>query len=126
MKKETLEEKDMSEIKLDGLGGPITGLWTWVDEQVRQEGEAHDIGLQRIGLPPSPLNSQVGGDHYKNQGLQPFEITYANFGYKGLQASVYTKVNKYLTRDKGDHRENVEKAIHCLQIQLQFWEKTTT
>jgi len=70
------------------------------------------------------LESQVGGDHYKNQGIQPFEITYKNFGYEGLQAAVYTKVNKYLTRDKGDHQENVEKAIHCLQIQLDYCKMT--
>lgn len=68
--------------------------------------------------------TQVGGVHYINQGLQPFEITYKNFGYKGLQAAVYTKVNKYLTRDKGDHQENVEKAIHCLQIQLDYCKMT--
>ena len=67
-----------------------------------------------------PLSTQVAGDHYKNQGLQPFEITFANFGYEGVRASVYTKVNKYLTREKGIHRENVEKAIHCLQIQLEL------
>lgn len=66
---------------------------------------------------------QVGGDHYKDQGLQPFEITYANFGYAGIRASCYTKVNKYLVRDKNDHRENVEKAIHVLQIQLEYYDK---
>lgn len=66
------------------------------------------------------LDEQIGGEHYKAQGLQPFEITYANFGYKGVSAAVYTKVNKYLTRDKGDHVENIQKAIHCLQIQLDY------
>ena len=82
---------------------------------------------QGIYTPPetgSALESQVGGDHYKNQGVQPFEITYKNFGYEGLQAAVYTKVNKYLTRDKGNHQENVEKAIHCLQIQLDYCKMT--
>jgi len=68
----------------------------------------------------SALNSQVAGDHYKNQGLQPFEITFANFGYVGVQAAVYTKVLKYLTRAKGSHKDNLEKAIHCLQIQLEL------
>lgn len=71
----------------------------------------------------SAIDEQIGGDHYKNQGLQPFEITYANFGYIGICASVYTKVNKYLTRDKGDHRENLEKAIHTIQVQLHFLDK---
>ena len=64
------------------------------------------------------LDKQVAGDHYKSLALQPFEITFANFGYEGVRAAVYTKVNKYLTREKGVHRENLEKAIHCLEIQL--------
>ena len=68
----------------------------------------------------SALDEQVGGEHYKDQGLQPFEITYANFGYDGLRAAVYTKVNKYLTRDKGTHIKDIQKAIHCLQIQLEY------
>jgi hypothetical protein len=72
----------------------------------------------------NPLDKQVGGNHYKDQGLQPFEITYANFGYEGIRASVYTKVNKYLTRAKGDHKENLEKAIHCLQIQLELLDRS--
>ena len=67
--------------------------------------------------------SQVGGDHYKAQGLQPFEITYKNFGYDGVRASCYTKVNKYLTRQKNEHRENLEKAIHVLQIQLEYLDR---
>ena len=69
---------------------------------------------------PSALDTQVGGNHYTEMGLQPFEITYANFGYKGIRASCYTKVNKYLVRDKDDHKGQLEKAIHVLQIQLEF------
>lgn len=68
------------------------------------------------------LNKQVGGRHYKTLGIQPFELTLANFGYRGLQAAVYTKVNKYLSRNKGthqDHIQDIEKAIHCLEIQLE-------
>jgi cytochrome c-type biogenesis protein CcmH/NrfF len=71
----------------------------------------------------SALKEQVGGDHYKKQGLQPFEITFANFGYFGLRAAVYTKVNKYLNRDKETHREDIQKAIHCLQCQLEFLDR---
>ena len=67
----------------------------------------------------SALNKQVGSDHYKNLGIQPFELTLANFGYDGLRAAVYTKVNKYLARDKGSHIQDIEKAIHCLEIQLE-------
>tara|TARA_R100000935_G_C2675299_1_gene100511 strand:+ start:214 stop:468 length:255 start_codon:yes stop_codon:yes gene_type:complete len=66
--------------------------------------------------------TQVGGVHYINQGLQPLEITYKNFGYKGLQATVYTKVNKYLTRAKGTHRQDLLKAIHVLQLQVEYFD----
>jgi hypothetical protein len=68
----------------------------------------------------SALDTQVGGDHYKNQGIQPFELTYANFGYEGVRAAIYTKVNKYLSRDKGTPEQDLDKAIHCLQIQKQL------
>lgn len=66
--------------------------------------------------------SQVGGDHYTKMGVQPLEMTYANFGYAGIQASMYTKVNKYLTRDKGTHRQDLTKAIHVLQMQLEYYD----
>ena len=62
------------------------------------------------------LDTQVGGDHYKRMGLQPFEVTLANFGYIGLKAAVYNKVLKYLGRTKGDELEDIDKSIHCLQI----------
>lgn len=59
---------------------------------------------------------QVGGDHYKNQGIQPLEVTYLNYGYAGVKASLYTKVNKYLTRNKANEGEDIRKAIHCLEM----------
>jgi|TARA_B110000914_G_C15363352_1_gene399634 hypothetical protein len=71
----------------------------------------------------SAMNSQIGGDHYKYQGIQPLEATYANFGYEGIRASVYTKVNKYLTREKGSHAKDIEKAIHVLEMQLEFFNR---
>jgi len=69
------------------------------------------------------IESQVAGNHYKTLGIQPIEITFANFGYAGIKHACYTKVNKYLTREKGEHRENIEKAIHCLQMQLEFYDR---
>jgi len=67
----------------------------------------------------SGLDRQVGGDHYKSQRVEPLVLTYLNFGYEGLRASVYTKVNKYMTRDKGQHIENLEKAAHCLEVLIE-------
>jgi hypothetical protein len=70
------------------------------------------------------LETQVGGDHYKDNGVQPLEMTLANFGYEGLRAAVYTKVNKYLIRNKNSHIEDIKKAIHCLEIQLEAAQNT--
>ena len=68
-------------------------------------------------------STQVGGDHYTKQGIQPLESTFSNFGYTGIQAAIYTKVNKYLTRDKGTHRQDLTKAIHVLQMQLEYYDR---
>ena len=68
-----------------------------------------------------PLKEQVGGNHYKEMGIQPLESVLLNFGYQGLRASVYTKVMKYLARQKGDfakHIEDLEKAKHVIDIQI--------
>ena len=65
-------------------------------------------------------DKQVGGTHYKDQGLEPIEITYENFGYYGVRSALYTKVNKYLTRNKGNHLEDLEKAKHCIELQIEF------
>ena len=75
---------------------------------------------------PTALESQIGGSHYKTRGMQPFEITFANFGYQGVRTAIYTKVNKYLVREKGGmegHRESIEKSIHCLQVQLELLDR---
>lgn len=85
--------------------------WTRASRAVRNTG----------GVVTHPQNRQVGGEHYKILAIQPFDLTLANFGYQGLRHAVYTKVNKYLGRDKGDfakHINDIEKAIHCLEIQL--------
>tara|TARA_R110000796_G_scaffold67422_2_gene154525 strand:+ start:131 stop:511 length:381 start_codon:yes stop_codon:yes gene_type:complete len=75
---------------------------------------------------PKALESQVGGSHYTELGIQPLENTFANFGYTGVQASIYTKVNKYLTREKGTHRQDLSKAIHVLQMQVEYYDRHNT
>jgi hypothetical protein len=92
-----------------------------VDEFNNQQIRMHELNLKLAEK--SALDTQIGGGHYKKKGLQPFEMTFANYGYDGIQAAVYTKINKYLLREKGTHREDINKAIHCLQIQLEFLDK---
>ena len=63
-----------------------------------------------------PSQKQVGGDHYIKMGLQPLEATYLTYGYLGMKAAVFTKVLKYINRDKDDEEEQISKAIHCLEL----------
>jgi len=65
------------------------------------------------------LETQVGGTHYTDLKIQPFELTFANFGYLGLKAAVYTKINKYMTRSKDNEVQQLKKAAHCLAILIE-------
>jgi hypothetical protein len=74
--------------------------------------------------PKKATDTQVGGTHYTDLKIQPFELTYANFGYAGLKAAVYTKVNKYMTRSKDNEIQQLEKARHCLDILIEKAKET--
>ena len=74
--------------------------------------------------PQKATDRQIDGEHYNKQAIEPLEATFLNFGYDGLRASIYTKVNKYLTREKGTHRKDITKAIHCLEMQLEFFDRS--
>ena len=76
---------------------------------------AEEEGMKK---PVHPMDTQVGGAHYKTKGLQPLEAVYMNYGLAGLEAAVFTKVNKYF-RDKSGIEKKLEdcmKAQHVLQI----------
>jgi hypothetical protein len=63
----------------------------------------------------SSLDRQVGGDHYKRLKLQPWEIVDAcglNF-YEG-------NAIKYILRHKGNRIEDLKKAIHYLEHQIEL------
>jgi len=72
---------------------------------------------------PSALDKQVGGSHYKSMAVQPLENTYLTLGYEALRGACYCKTDKYLRRMKGDfakHVEDIGKAVHILQVQLEL------
>ena len=64
----------------------------------------------------SSLDEQVGGDHYKKLAIQPIE-----YCHKNKMGSVESGVVKYVTRHswKGG-REDLEKAIHLLQMLIEL------
>jgi len=59
------------------------------------------------------MKNQVGGNHYKKHNIQPWHIIdeYQLDYYKG-------NVLKYLLRDKGNEREDLQKAIHYLEKRI--------
>lgn len=59
----------------------------------------------------SPRLQQVGGSHYLNMAIQPMEFSMAN----GLNACQHTAI-KYIVRRKGNRLEDIDKAIHTLQL----------
>lgn len=69
-------------------------------------------------LPTGPLDTQVGGDHYKSMPIQPIEFAVKN-GLNACQA----KAIKYIVRNKGDTEkriEDLEKAIHAVELYIGF------
>lgn len=79
------------------------------------------LGSRRItdgvkGPVASALDTQEGGDHYKQMKIQPVEYITAN-GLDYLQGNVV----KYVSRHKlKNGAEDVRKAIHYLQLILQI------
>tara|TARA_R110002167_G_scaffold319391_2_gene525090 strand:+ start:1121 stop:1456 length:336 start_codon:yes stop_codon:yes gene_type:complete len=74
-------------------------------------GPAQMPRLEDLNTPhESPADRQVGGSHYKRHSIQPWDIIdeYGLGFYEG-------NVLKYLLRDKGNKREDLEKAVHYLE-----------
>ena len=63
--------------------------------------------------PKSPLEHQVGGDHYKSMDIQPVEFALVN-NLNTAQANIV----KYLLRDKS--ADDIDKAIHYLDLWLEI------
>lgn len=64
----------------------------------------------------NPLQSQVGGTHYKYLKIQPIEFIYAN-GLDFLQGNII----KYATRHKNKNgAEDVKKIIHYAELILKL------
>ena len=66
----------------------------------------------------SALDSQVGGSHYKDRKIQPVQYIEAN-ELKFLEGCVVKRVTRH-DRPTGKGREDIEKAIHELQLLLEL------
>lgn len=64
----------------------------------------------------APLQSQVGGDHYKDLPIQPVQFIHAN-GLNFLEGCVVKRICRH--RNKNG-RQDLEKAIHELQLLMEI------
>ncbi len=64
----------------------------------------------------NPLNTQVGGNHYKGYKIQPIEYAMAN-NLNYCQANAIKYTTRY--RDKGG-KEDLLKAIHNLELLIEL------
>jgi hypothetical protein len=66
--------------------------------------------------PSTPMDTQVGGGHYKSMTIQPIEYIFANkLGY--CEANVVKYISRW--RDKGG-KKDLEKAKHYIDILIQL------
>lgn len=67
----------------------------------------------------SPMDAQVGGNHYSKLRIQPMRYSMEN----GLDACQHTAI-KYITRfrDK-DGIKDLEKAKHCIDMLIEFYKE---
>jgi hypothetical protein len=67
--------------------------------------------LRNMDIPRLANEEQVGGDHYKNKAIQPWDyIASNNLGY--LEGCIIKYVSKY---KKKDGIQDLQKAAHYLQ-----------
>jgi len=66
----------------------------------------------------SALDSQVGGSHYKDCKIQPVQYIEAN-DLKFLEGCVVKRVTRH-DKPTGKGRQDIEKAIHELQLLLEL------
>jgi len=66
----------------------------------------------------SALDVQIDGSHYKNIKIQPIELA-----YKLGASPAFCKLAKYISRQKNDKKINLQKAIHCIQLENELYDK---
>jgi hypothetical protein len=88
--------------------------------QAHFEGEFDKAAADKT-TPWLPTGVQVAGGHYKGYKIQPIEYIVAN-GIGFLAGNVIKYTTRY--KDKGG-AEDIRKAIHYLQMILQFEYKET-
>lgn len=65
---------------------------------------------------PTFLDTQVGGDHYKNMAIQPTEYIHAN-GIGFIAGNIIKYISRYQSKNG---MQDLEKAKHYLEILIEL------
>ena len=94
-----------------------------IDYSGTKKAEPFEFPYSDATVKASAFNNQVGGDHYKKMGIQPLELVLLNRGYVAFSGACYTKIVKYMDRNKDNEVEQLKKAHHVLAMWIEQAEK---
>jgi hypothetical protein len=92
------------------------GIWTLAYPSWNQELDYREAVEKTEIEEESPLQTQVGGSHYKDMKIQPAEYNHAN-GIGHLAGDAIAYISRYKSKNG---RQDLEKAIHSLQLLIQM------
>ena len=72
--------------------------------------------LEMFQPEPNALKTQIAGDHYKRFAIQPAEYAFHNH-LEFLPANIIKYVTRYPFKNG---LQDLEKALHCLQMLIQL------
>jgi len=77
---------------------------------------AKQSGTTKPTAKEAAMAKQVGGSNYKQHSIQPWDII-DEYGLDFYEGNAL----KYLLREKGNRKEDIEKCIHYLEKKLTEW-----
>jgi len=66
---------------------------------------------------------QVGGEHYKNLKVQPWDFMESIFTHEEFTGFLKGCIIKYVSRKKYNSLEDIKKARHCIEKLIEVMEK---
>ena len=102
-----------STVNQDELARRIYARQRAIDEGLARKKELEQVETNIA------LETQVGGSHYNSMKIQPIEYTMKN-EMNPLQHTAIKYISRY--KSKGTPLEDLRKAIHSLELLIQFEE----
>lgn len=69
------------------------------------------------------LDTQVGGNHYKVMGIQPWQYFRANMTAEQFTAYMIGNIHKYIWREKDCRITDLKKARHYIDGLIEYLEE---